>query len=157
MIFMRFTVSPEQLKFFQAQNYLELENLLSKEETISLLTAIDTLRTKSPGYPVENIFRSTPFVASLIRKRGYGHIAVELLHKKPLRLLMDKFFMRRPDFTDPLDDDCCGLLLELNSGKGLFFKQLPTASLYKAPLSCYFLLVMTSKYLPEQLNPLIVR
>jgi len=155
---MRFTVSPEQLKFFHIQGFLELEDLLGEEE-VSLLTAeIDAIKNKSPGYPEENLFRSTSFIHSLIKKRGWGQVGAELLHKKPLRLAYDRFFTTSPLFTDSLDDDSCGLLIHLETRRGFFFKQFDLIrDLHNSSKSCYFLLILTAKYLPGQLNPVIVK
>jgi len=155
---MLFTVSPEQLKFFNLQHYLEIEDILSKEEAKALLSAINHVRSKSPGYPEENLFRSTPLIASLAKKKGWGQIAAALLHKKPLRLAYDKFFAAPPDFSYSLDEESCGLLIELNSRKGLFLKNfLAAKELYNSSQSCYLFLVLTAKYLPEQIHPILAK
>jgi hypothetical protein len=155
---MRFITSFEHLKFFQTKGYLELQDLLTKEQAISLISAIDAVRLASPGYPLENLFRSIPLICTLAKNRGWGQVAAELLHKKPLRLGYDKFFITSPSLAEPLEDDSCGLLIELNARKGFFFQHsLLPKSLYNSCGSCYFLLIMTAKYLPEKLNPLIVK
>jgi hypothetical protein len=153
---MRFTVSPEQHKFFSIKGYLELEELISEQEASNLLAAIKGVKAKSPGYPEENLFRSAPLVLTLAKKRGWGQIAAELIHKKPLRMKSDKFFTSSPLLTEPLDDDSCGMILDLVTRRAIFFRQTPLPeNLYKGEANCYFLLIMTAKFLPEKLNPII--
>lgn len=154
---MRITVSPEQLKFFRTQGYLELEELITEQEASALLKSIADIHVKSPGYPEENLFRSINQISKLARKKGWGQITSELLHKRPLRIQYDKFFPAKPDGFEPLDDESCGILLNLTNRKALFFKQFPPQeSLYKGEESCYFFLILTAKFLPEKMNPLIV-
>ena len=154
---MRITVSPEQLKFFDIQGYLELESLISEEESKRLLDSLATLRDKSPGYAEENCFRSIPQIATLARKRGWGQIAAGLLHQKPIRLAYDHFCSKAPEFNQELERDSLGLLLNLNTGLGAFFRQFPSYPLQHQPQYCYLLLILTSKHLPESRNPLIAR
>lgn len=153
---MRITVSPEQLKFFHLQGYLELEDLVSAEEARSLDTALDALRTKSPGYAQENCFRSIPLIATLARKRGWGQIASVLIHKRPLRIAYDYFWTKAPEFNQELDSESCGFLLNLKTHHGIFFKQFLSYPLKYEEQHCYLLLILTSKHLPESRNPLIV-
>jgi hypothetical protein len=153
---MRFTVSPEQQKFFNLQHYLEVEDLLSVEESKALLGAIKTLRTKSPGYPDEFLFRSIPLIASLAKKKGWGQMVATLLHKKPVRIEFDQFSDSLPSVNEPMDEGSCGLLIDLKSRRGFFFKDLLLAKhLYKSPRSCYLFLVLTTNYLPEHIHPII--
>ena len=155
---MRFTVSPEQLKFFHLNGYLELEELISEQEASVLITSIKGIKTKSPGYPEENLFRSIPQIANLARKRGWGRIAAELLHKRPLRLKFDKFFSTTPVTLEPLEDNSCGILVNLDTKKAIFFRQSPfPENLYNSTQNCYLLLVVTSNFLPDKLNPIIVQ
>jgi hypothetical protein len=155
---MRFTVSPEQQKFFNLQHHLEVEDLLSIEESKALLGSIKNLRTKSPGYPDECLFRSIPLIPSLAKKKGWGQMVADLLHKKPIRLAFDKFSSSLPDLSQPLDEDACGLLIDLKTRRGVFFKELLAAKhLYKSPESCYLFLILTTKYLPEHIHPVIIK
>jgi hypothetical protein len=155
---MRFTVSNEQLTFFLKQNYLELEDLLSEEEAALLLAAISDVRKRSQGYPEENFYRSIPLISSLAKKRGWGEVASKLLNKKPLRLAHDKFCTSFPSWTEPLENDSCAVVIELNTRRGLFFTQsLLYKSLYNSSCNSYLLLILTAKYLPDQLNPLIIK
>ncbi len=154
---MRITVSPEQLKFFDIQGHLELENLISEEESKSLLDSLATLRDKSPGYAEENCFRSIPQIATLARKRGWGQIAAGLLHQKPIRLAYDHFWSKEPAFNQELERDSLGLVLNLNTGHGIFFRQFLSYPPKHEPKHCYLLVILTSKNLPESRNPLIVR
>jgi hypothetical protein len=155
---MRFTISSEQLKFFHTEGYLTLENLLAQEERTALLSTIETICQKSPGYPEENFFRSIPLVTSLTRKRGWGEIVYTLIQKKPLSIAHDLLFRQVPSSAYLLEEDTCGLLIDLNTCGGCFFKnQLPIATLYNSSITCYFLLVFTAKRLPEQINPIIIR
>lgn len=151
---MRFTVSAEQIKFFQTEGYLALENLLTKEEAASLLAAISSIKSKSPGYPEENLFRSIPMIATVARKRRWGEIAFSLIQKKPLRIAYDKFFSSKPTFLNTLDEYGCGLILNLNEYSGLFFKNHFPSNLSS---NRYLLLILTSNHLPEQINPVIFR
>lgn len=151
---MRFTASSEQLRFFKMEGSLELEDLLTEEEALSLRASINRIKIRTPGYPEENLFRSLPLISSLARKRGWGQIAYELIHKKPLRIAYDKFFPSQPTFTEILDTHSCGLILELATRKGIFFKQLPQIN--NSAGSCYFLLILTAKHLPDHINPIIL-
>jgi hypothetical protein len=154
---MRFIISSEQLKFFEAHNYLEVEELLTKEEAIALMNAIEESSAKSPGYPQENFFRSLPLITHLAKKRGWGQVAAFLLRKKPMRLLHDRFFSPPFTITETLDDQACALLIDLKSRRGFFFKQAPLPpTLYNSAKNCYFFLILTAKHLPEHLNPVIV-
>jgi hypothetical protein len=153
---MRITVSPEQLKFFERQGYLELEHLISQSDSSELLISFEKLRDKSPGYTEENCFRSIPLIATLARKRGWGQIAADLMHKKPLRLAYDRFWSQPPEFHEELDRDSCGLLLKLNTGHGTFFRQFTSYPFEHIQKECYLFLILTSKNLPET-HPLIVR
>jgi hypothetical protein len=155
---MRFTISPEQLKFFHTDGYLTLENLLSEKEGGTLLKAIETLRSHTPGYPEVNLSRSIPLIASLVRKRGWGEIAYELIQKKPLRIGYDQLFRTPPVLSTPLEEQSCGLIIDLDSREGFFFKnELPTRPLYKTNAKCYFFLIFTAKHLPEPMNPIVKR
>lgn len=152
---MRFTVSPEQHKFFNIQGYLELSDLISSEEATQLLAAIRTLQTKIPGYTAENCFRSIPLIIDLARKRGWGHLASELLHKKPLRIAYDRFWSNSPQMDQTWEKESCGLLINLSSYQGTFFKESP-AKINSLDAPSLFL-IFTSKHLPEELNPIVIR
>lgn len=155
---MRFTISPEQLKFFQLQGYVEVEDLLTVEEGAGLISAIAAVRNNSPGYPDENFYRSLPLVVSLAKKKGWGQLAAELLHKKPLRLAHDRFFAELPPSFDPIEDNSCGLFVDLKTGQGFFFKQFPKLkNLYNSSKSCYLLLILTAKHLSDETNPVIIK
>ncbi len=152
---MRLSVSPEQLKFFQLNGYLELEGLISEEESDCLIAEIRKVASKSPGYPEENIFRSAPIVANLARKLGWGQIAVELLHKKPLRIASDYFWSKRPENIPRIYEESCGLLLDLASQRAIFFKTELPSSVKLDPNGNYFLLVFSAKHLPESIHPVV--
>lgn len=153
---MRFTVSPEQQKFFNLQHYLVVEEILDSEEAKALLRAINNVRTKSPGYPEEYLFRSIPLILSLAKKKGWGQMVIGLVHKKPVRLAFDKFSLSLPEMSEPVEQGSCGLLIDLNSRRGCFFKELRAAApLYNGVESCYLFLILTTKYLPEHLHPTV--
>lgn len=155
---MRFTVSHEQIKFFQLQGYVEVEDLLTVEEGAQLISAIAAVRNNSPGYPDENFYRSLPLVISLAKKKGWGQVAAELLHKKPLRLASDRFFSELPASFDPIEDHACGLFIDLKTGQGFFFKQFPKPkNLYNSSKNCYLLLILTAKHLPDETNPIVIK
>jgi|GEM_PF-6714420 hypothetical protein len=154
---MRVTVSAEQIKFFELNEYLELEDLISEEQIKLLISSIARVRAKSPGYPDENCFRSIPLVAELTRGQRWGQIASELLHKKPLRIAYDRFWETVPSFSQYLDKESCGLLLNLVNGNGTFFKQFPSYSFKYMDKHCYFILVFTARHLPDALNPVVFR
>jgi hypothetical protein len=154
---MRITVSPEQLKFFELNGYLALEKLLTGEECIRLINAISLLRIKSPGYPDENIFRSSPLIAELARKRGWGQIAAALIHKKPLRLAYDHFWPQVPFFTQHLDPESCGCLLNLATQSGFFFKRFSLIHNLLVPQHSHLLLIFTARHLDDGRYPGIVR
>lgn len=154
---MRFTVSPEQLKFFHLNGYLELENLITKQEASQLLKELHTLKTQSPGYPATHCFRSLPLIATLARKKGWGILAAELLHKKPLRLIYDAFSTQTPILQETLDEQSCGLIFNLTHPQSIFFKEtIPDDTLYKEKETCYFFIILTARRVAEELNPLIV-
>jgi hypothetical protein len=154
---MRFTVSPEQQKFFKLQGYLELENLISHEEATRLIKSIDALRLKTPGYPEENCFRSIPYIAELVRKRGWGQLAADLLYKKPLRIAYDKFWADSPRIEQTWDKESCALLINFSSHLGTFFKKPPET--FKPPKDAegFLFLIFTANHLPEELNPTVIR
>src|SRR5262245_5784516 len=102
---MRFAISSEQLKFFHLQGFLELETIISREEADRLISAITSLRANSPGYPDENCFRSIPLIATLARKNGWGQLASDLIHKKPLRIAYDHFWEKLPESLPSMDDE----------------------------------------------------
>lgn len=154
---MRFTVSPEQHKFFHLKGYLSLDHLLSTEEGESLIQAMLALRTKSPGYPDENCFRAIPLIVTLARKRGWGRLVCDLIHKQPLRIAYDTFFSTAPTHELVIDEDSCGLLVNLISGSGCFFRKTLPSELYAKQEGAFFLIVFTTKFLPDQLNPVIVQ
>ena len=155
---MRYTASPEQLKFFNLQGYLQIDDLLNSEESKALLSSIKSIGQKSPGYPEENLFRSIPLILSLAIKKGWGQLAAELIHKKPLRLAYDKFSTSFPQLSEPIDEQSCGLLIELKLKSGVFFRNaLLIKELYNSPESCYLLLIVTAKYLPEERYPIIFK
>jgi hypothetical protein len=155
---MRFTISSEELKIFQTIGYFELENLLSEQEAFDLIAAIQEVKKNTPGYAQENFYRSIPFIRRLVRQKGWGQIAAELLHKKPLRIQIDRFFETKPLLETALEDDACGILINLKKRNGFFFKLFPTKDeLYKGIESCYFLLILTAKHLPDRLNPVVFR
>jgi hypothetical protein len=148
---MRFTISPEQLKFFDLNGYLELEGLISSEETNRLTASIQEVVQKTPGYPHQDYFRSLPLIAQLARKRGWGEIAAALVHKKPLRIFSDQLWSSSSQKLPFIDRGNCGLLLDLDQQKGIFFKKNFPAD----PQAHYFLMVVTAKHLPENLHPVI--
>ncbi len=132
---MRFTISPEQIKFFHESGYLALEQMLTEQESFLLQTSIKNVTLKSPGYVEQNFFRSIPFLTTLARKRGWGEMAYELIHKKPLRISYDAFFSALPVLSDPLDENSCGLVLDLTTCNGLFFKEkLPERENFTTPI-----------------------
>jgi hypothetical protein len=115
------------------------------------------VRSKSPGYPDEYLFRSIPFIARLITKRGIGQIAAELMHKSPLRLAYDKIYTTFP-LLNTLDADSCGILIDLLNCKGIFFKNsLAPNKLIQADGCYYFFMILTARYLPEQIHPIVIR
>ena len=155
---MRFTVSSEELKNFRTLGYVELEDLLTEKESASLITAINKVHKNTPGYSQEHLYRSIPLIGTIARKQGWGQIVYEFFYKKPLSIEYDKFYPGPPTDIEAIEEDSCGLLLNLKTRKGCFFKQFPTThSLYNGEGCCYFYLILTSKHLPERLNPIIFR
>lgn len=139
---MRYTISPEQEKFFSIHNYLELEEVVSEEEVSSFFKALRKLRTETPGYPEENLSRSIPLINTLINTRGWQQLAEELSHQRPLKLHFDRFFLRAPSSSISIQGNECGLMIDLEKRTGLFFRtQIPESPLYKSDTSCYFLLI----------------
>lgn len=153
---MRYTISSEQIKFFKHNSYLALEDLLGSEEAKKLLCLIDAVNQKSPGYTQDNLFRSIPLIMTLAKRKGWAEMASQLLQKKHVRLLTDRFFDHFPTFTHALDNESLGLLIELESHKGLFFRQIPENQnhLPKSDGS-YLFLLFTIRYLPEPQHPIL--
>jgi len=155
---MRYTVSSDQLKFFYQNLYLELENVISDQEADSLKKAIEAVLKKSPGYPPKNLYRSLARIHKLALKNGWGEIASALLKKKQLRIESDRYFTTPPSLEEPLDEERIALLINLETKTGIFcLNDLPKSNLYNSSGNCYFLLIMTTKRLHDQLNPLLVR
>lgn len=159
-LFMRYAVSSEQIRFFHQNGFLELEDVLTLHDAHSLLSSIKLILKKSPGYSQENLYRSIPLVLALAKKRGWGEIVAELIKKKPLRIFADRYFAPDTELRVQitLDEESCGILLNLSKGTGLFFKEkFPEIALYNTPASCYFLVILTAKRLSNHLNPTVLK
>ncbi len=153
---MRFTVSKEQQKFFNINGYLEVEELLEKPEAKGLATEIKNVHLKSPGYPQDNLFRSIPRILNLIKKNGWGHVCADLLYKKQLRIFSDHFYETLPE-TVEFEEEDCALLVDLNKRTGCFFKNYERVkSLFAPSEHGYFLVVFTTRFLPNGLNPIVI-
>jgi len=164
---MRSTIDHEQRKFFLKNGWIEFESLLQKEEGNALVKEIGKIFPLYKGSPEEEgrfLSRYIPQIVRLIRKKGLGEIAFELLGYKPLRLAYDHAFQSLPDgklqFPDifPMTHEECGLLLHLEgekAGHGIFFAEKGRESLYIDLNHWYLLLVFTRKYLNPDFHPIV--
>lgn len=154
------SVAPEQYKFYRQNGYIEFENLLSIDDLQRLFNEIQKTIRECPGLKADQLGRSIPFLHKLVRRKQLGHIAYQLVEKKPLRLGLEQFFSSKPVLSEPLEEDSCGLLIYLKGegkeGWGVFFREtLPENKLYKGSDASYLLLIFTAKPLSNDLHPIV--
>lgn len=104
---MRFTINKEQRDFFQKKGWIEFEDLLKKDQIISLQSSLEQAlaeRLKVPlsqlgKQPAERLYhqghdlwRSNSALQQFVMQPRFGEIIVELIGKKVLRLGYDQLF-----------------------------------------------------------------
>ncbi len=132
------TLRNQHFNFFYQKGFLELEDLLTEEESallrqeISRVLALrngvkeDEVEKLSPALRIKkgrDLWRDSPFLSSLIHKKTLGSFASALTKKFPLRFAFDQwvgngFFSSEPATLERMSSIqglACGLLFNLGS------------------------------------------
>ncbi|MFN0065441.1 MAG: hypothetical protein ACKVOH_04310 [Chlamydiales bacterium] len=132
---MRFTLAPQQRKFFHDRGYIAFDDLIDEED-------------------------SKKNILTLIQKRQFADFAFELLGKKPLRLDFHKTYPEWPDTIDGFDGDKdCALILSIKSFWGIFIKHtIPRIKdIYSEHEGPFLYILFTSRYLSPERHPIVYK
>lgn len=124
---MRIVLHLEHLRHFQNQGSILFEDLVSADDCFALETKlrhfVESLSKNTlDARWRDNIFRSLPEVAALVKKRRLDTFAANLVHRPRLSLVGD-FWVLPGDKLIEREEDC-QLLLSLSGdrvGQGVFF------------------------------------
>jgi hypothetical protein len=103
---MKFAIDPNHFEFFEKNQYIEFDSLLTEKELEGLhahlpeaLLQSNPLHKKSESLSAENQFFTghdlhyiDPFLRKVVMKRQWAEFASTLIQQKPLRLGYDQFF-----------------------------------------------------------------
>ncbi len=134
---MRFAVAREHRDFFNKQGTVEFEGLLNAKQLVELVAAVDStlalrLNIQASELSLQSsnalfmagrdLWRANNAVKKIVMQRQFAELAIELIHKKTLRLGYDQFFpdgavaVLPGDSQNLLEISClqgvqCGLML----------------------------------------------
>lgn len=130
---MQFTISPQQRTYFQKNHFIDFEEFIDPKKIARFQDGVKPTDSRLLG---------------LIKREKLAEITFELMGKAPLRLARTKIGQEVE-----IGEDECALAISFEEGSASYC-MLP---LYKGELSCYLMLVFTSRYLHEESAPTVFR